>query len=421
MLAKADEARPETISYVRRQGFNIAAAEKWPGCVEDRIAHIKGYKKIHIHERCKHTQFEARNYRYKRDRVTDEVLPVIIDKHNHCIAKGQPVMTDHGPIPIEDVFVGDTVLTRAGFKRVTQTVRRSNSEPLWEVRAGGFSLLATAEHEVFTINKGFVRLDLLSYDDDLLTCPEENTSLFSTASDIPATTEKDTTREELSAGQPNCTEMCGHSITALFLQSMTSIIKTILQEAQLMWIDWNVCLNPFTGVLIPNLHAGTKLIEYTWTRLGRSQRNGIAVRKGGPGTEKSAGWLGRVLSHNQECASNVENHFSHARCATMINSVVEPVYRLTDGPRELMTSRCHVQNAENLSGATNIPSKTLVPARVQIVRDTGLRAPVYDLSIEGQHEFFASGILVSNCWDGIGYGLDGRIQRRGVAGVWSRL
>lgn len=80
---KADEARPETISYIRRQGFNITPAEKWPGCVEDRIAHIKGYKKIHIHDRCKNTQFEARNYRYKRDRVTGEVLPVVIDKNNH--------------------------------------------------------------------------------------------------------------------------------------------------------------------------------------------------------------------------------------------------------------------------------------------------------------------------------------------------
>ena len=81
---KADEARPETISYLRRQGFNIRAAEKWPGCVEDRIAHIKGYKLIHIHQRCKNLQFEARNYRYKRDKVTGDVLPVVIDKHNHC-------------------------------------------------------------------------------------------------------------------------------------------------------------------------------------------------------------------------------------------------------------------------------------------------------------------------------------------------
>lgn len=80
---KADSARPETISYMRRQGFNISAADKWPGCVEDGVAHLKGFKRIVIHERCKHMSAEARLYSYKVDKVTGEVLPIIVDKHNH--------------------------------------------------------------------------------------------------------------------------------------------------------------------------------------------------------------------------------------------------------------------------------------------------------------------------------------------------
>jgi phage terminase large subunit len=80
---KADCARPETISYMRRQGFNISAAEKWQGSVEDGITHIKGFHRIHIHTRCKRLQEEARLYSYKVDRITGEVLPVIVDAHNH--------------------------------------------------------------------------------------------------------------------------------------------------------------------------------------------------------------------------------------------------------------------------------------------------------------------------------------------------
>jgi len=80
---KADNARPETISYLRRQGFNISAAEKWTGCVEDGISHLKAFKKIHIHERCKGVLQEARLYRFKRDRLTNQVLPIIIDRNNH--------------------------------------------------------------------------------------------------------------------------------------------------------------------------------------------------------------------------------------------------------------------------------------------------------------------------------------------------
>lgn len=80
---KADAARPETISYVRRQGFNIEAAKKWPGSIEDGIAHLKGFNKIVIHERCEHLAQEARLYSFKTDPKTSEVLPLVVDKHNH--------------------------------------------------------------------------------------------------------------------------------------------------------------------------------------------------------------------------------------------------------------------------------------------------------------------------------------------------
>ncbi|CAK6615020.1 PBSX family phage terminase large subunit [Providencia stuartii] len=81
---KADSARPETISYLKRQGFNISAAKKWQGSVEDGITHLRGFKQIIIHPRCKETAKEARLYSYKTDRITDEVLPVIEDAYNHC-------------------------------------------------------------------------------------------------------------------------------------------------------------------------------------------------------------------------------------------------------------------------------------------------------------------------------------------------
>lgn len=81
---KADSARPETISYLKRQGFNISAAKKWQGSVEDGITHLRGFKQIIIHPRCKETVKEARLYSYKTDRITGEVLPIIEDKNNHC-------------------------------------------------------------------------------------------------------------------------------------------------------------------------------------------------------------------------------------------------------------------------------------------------------------------------------------------------
>ena len=83
---KADCARPETISHIKRKGFpNIGPAEKWKGSVEDGIACLKSFKRIVVHERCPHTAKEFRLYSFKVDRVTGDILPIIVDKWNHAI------------------------------------------------------------------------------------------------------------------------------------------------------------------------------------------------------------------------------------------------------------------------------------------------------------------------------------------------
>jgi phage terminase large subunit len=82
---KADCARPETISHVRGKRFNIGPAKKWSGSVEDGLAVLKGFDKIVVHPRCRHVADEMRLYSYKVDRVTKEVLPILVDAHNHTI------------------------------------------------------------------------------------------------------------------------------------------------------------------------------------------------------------------------------------------------------------------------------------------------------------------------------------------------
>lgn len=86
---KADSARPETISHLRRREFSISAAEKWEGSVRDGIAHLRRFDEIVIHPRCVNTAREARLWRYKTDPKTLDqhgqplVLPILIDANNH--------------------------------------------------------------------------------------------------------------------------------------------------------------------------------------------------------------------------------------------------------------------------------------------------------------------------------------------------
>lgn len=81
----ADSARPETISYVAQRGFKVSPAEKWQGSIEDGIAFLRSFRRIVIHERCRHTAHEFESYSYKVDPRTEEILPRIVDKDNHCI------------------------------------------------------------------------------------------------------------------------------------------------------------------------------------------------------------------------------------------------------------------------------------------------------------------------------------------------
>ncbi len=82
---RSDSARPETISYMTRQGFKTTACPKWKGSVEDGIEYIRSFRRIYIHPRCKHTYEEFKFYSYKQDKNTGDILPIVLDKDNHYL------------------------------------------------------------------------------------------------------------------------------------------------------------------------------------------------------------------------------------------------------------------------------------------------------------------------------------------------
>ena len=83
-ICRADNARPESISYLRRHGFpNLRPCSKWPNCVEDGIDWLRSFE-ILVHPNCVNTQTELKRYRYKENKGGD-VLAQIVDKDNHVL------------------------------------------------------------------------------------------------------------------------------------------------------------------------------------------------------------------------------------------------------------------------------------------------------------------------------------------------
>ena len=104
-VTRADSARPESISYLKRHGLpRIAPAEKGKGSVEDGISFIKSFKRVYIHPQCTEAINEFRSYSYKIDRLSGDILPDVQDAFNHVIDairySLEPVMKNRRPLNI---------------------------------------------------------------------------------------------------------------------------------------------------------------------------------------------------------------------------------------------------------------------------------------------------------------------------------
>lgn len=83
---RADNARPESISYLKRHGLpRITGVSKGKGSVEDGIDFIRSFDEVVIHESCKEVASEFKRYSYKTEKRTGDILPVPVDAYNHYI------------------------------------------------------------------------------------------------------------------------------------------------------------------------------------------------------------------------------------------------------------------------------------------------------------------------------------------------
>ena len=85
-VIRGDCSRPEIISYLKRHGYKrVIGCKKWKNGDLDGIDHMRSYNSIVIHPDCPRSLEEFSLYEYRVDKLSDEVMPELVDKLNHCI------------------------------------------------------------------------------------------------------------------------------------------------------------------------------------------------------------------------------------------------------------------------------------------------------------------------------------------------
>lgn len=97
----------------------------------------------------------------------------------YCFPSGMKIMTPIGEKNIEEIKVGDEVISfnietkKNEIKKVTKLFSRNYSGEM-SLIDNNVNLSSTPNHKVFTINRGYIRADQLTDDDKLVYYINEN-------------------------------------------------------------------------------------------------------------------------------------------------------------------------------------------------------------------------------------------------------
>lgn len=294
-----------------------------------------------------------------------------------CFVAGTLVTTNRGDIPIEDVRAGDMALTRHGYFPVLAAALTGERETITIATSNAKTLTGTGAHPVLT-SHGWLALRSIALDVTLYGCHSphnRNTSKERTdiercgngttdqyhqgTSSIIATTTSTTTRlKTLSA--------CRADNTPSNISRMTRTVASLLQGAG-------------SSLLGPRHLSGTdqqKAAHGIGNKL-RSMARSVVAR---------LPWIAYV-SCVEPCLRGEPPKLRYVPTAATQNGGATPGQT---------TSNAHARSAATISPATDTKIRFVAPVRVVSAGASG-KHKVYNLTVAVAHEYFANGILVSNC------------------------
>lgn len=312
-----------------------------------------------------------------------------------CFASGTLVETINGSKSIETICPGDFVLTRNGYKRVLRRFDNGVKEIIErEITIGSktVKMAATPEH-LFNINGKWKKYVKLTEKDSLYvlsSSTEKPTS--ATLEESTRTITTTSGRKEASITKNDCTTQSMNTIMGLSQKDASSTTKTEIRSITTSTTSWQSLSRNIAKFTI---FCGNICKAILNTVSESVLRKIIGGREGRRFPKNS--------NHQSGYVTNAGANIGRQMCTK--DSARSDV--TIDGNIPLLNSmsRENVNGAEKNFKGTNTLSPNaaqknapIASLEVSKLREVGRRpCEVFDLEIEGEHEFFANGILVHNC------------------------
>jgi len=399
---------PDRIQEIEDAGYNALKAYK---DIEPGDASVNSFE-LFFDMACNNTFQSMLNLRHQQDNHgAYTVKHIKVDDHA-CLIGDTLIITDSGYKKIENIKIGDKVLTRKGYKKVYNK-QMTGIKETYEYEINGNKIICTNDHKFYSNNE-YIPIKNLTHNDMFCTIDLLEVYICHMLNQLKLNI-RELSLEDIQMQKNGMIEYIIKQIVIIlnlesdiYIQKYGKIIMGLSLKVMLFIIKMKIPL--ITTFLIwcvlqkKNIKNIMQEIEKMniknyqekiLIKLEKKQKNGIKVKKEGNGINNMLKSVGLVLKKWQRnvkivMKSLLENHGLHF---VPINANLHMQEKLVN-----IYQKQTVLSVENNLIQTNIDQQNSVLRSVQqpIFGEPKGKNKVYSISVEDQPEYFANNILVRN-------------------------
>ena len=413
-----DPSAPVLANELNNVGVGIMKANNDKLVGIDRIRNHLGNGTLFIDTYCTNLIREFENYCYKAG------TEIPVKKGDDCFIGLTKIITKDGVKNISAIKEKDEVLTHNLYNTVTNSIYKGKRD-VYLYRINNSYLIATKEHEIY-VNGEKIELGVLcklfkSFKDvqrrelskkwNLKEGLIEDIYIQRDTENILSVEAKES--KELKKYQELYIETYGLNTKEKYQKDTIYTIKTLILRTMIS-LTWSVLKskNIIKNILESGKENILKKLKGILSKLGILRRYGIEVKKVDNGIVERLESSGKTwntskldaqtaiedIKQNRQLAQEQANIIAQTPVRAMLGLSLELIiYKLYAKYAEVLSLRINTQRIKDVSPVTTLEKITCLD---EIYLGS---LPVYDISVNKEHNFFANGILVSNCLDALRY------------------